>query len=111
MTTELVQFRTEAVMLPAIITNEGRKTSKRFLEFFAANIRNPNTRLAYMRAVAQFLDWCERRGASFQSIEPLHVAAYIEQLTKERAPMTVKQHLAGVRMMFDWMVTARVAWP
>jgi integrase/recombinase XerD len=97
-----------ALALPSIITREGKKTAKRFVEFFAANIRNPNTRLAYMRAVAQFLDWCEGRGASFHDIEPLHVAAYIEKLTKERAPMTVKQHLAAMRMMFDWMVTGGV---
>jgi site-specific recombinase XerD len=94
-----------ALMLPSIIVREGRKTQKRFLEFFAANIRNLNTRTAYIRAVVQFLDWCEGRGISFQAIEPLHVAAYVEQLTKERAPMTVKQHLAAMRMMFDWMVT------
>jgi integrase/recombinase XerD len=91
--------------LPDIITREGKRASRRFVEFFAANIRNQNTRTAYIRAVAQFLDWCEGRGATLQTIEPLHVAAYVELLTKERAPMTVKQHLAAVRMMFDWMVT------
>lgn len=32
------------------------------------------------------------------------VAAYIEQLTKDRATQTVKQHLAAIRMLFDWMV-------
>ena len=36
------------------------------------------------------------------------VAAYIEQLTKERAPQTVNQHLAGIRMMFDWLVIGQV---
>lgn len=108
MTTTLtkVENPSSAVLaLPNIIAREGKKTGKRFLEFFAASIRNPNTRLAYLRAVCLFLDWCEERGASFQTIEPLHVAAYIEQLTRERAPMTVKQHLAAIRMMFDWMVT------
>lgn len=34
----------------------------------------------------------------------MHVAAYIEKLTKERKPQTVKQHLAGIRMFFDWLV-------
>jgi site-specific recombinase XerD len=32
------------------------------------------------------------------------VAAYVEQLTKEREPQTVKQHLAAIRMLFDWLV-------
>ncbi len=35
--------------LPAIITNSGPAAPERFLEFFAANIRNPNTRRAYGR--------------------------------------------------------------
>lgn len=36
------------------------------------------------------------------------VAAYIEQLTHERAPQTVKQHLAAIRMLFDWLVIGQV---
>jgi len=97
-----------APALPAIITSEGRKATKRFLEFFTANIRNPNTRLSYMRATSAFLAWCEERGASLHQIEPVLVAAYIEQLTQERAPQTVKQHLAAIRMLFDWLVTGQV---
>lgn len=90
--------------LPAIISREGKHTTRRFFEFFTANIRNKNTRLSYYRAVARFLDWCERRGITLPNIEPMIVAAYIEQLTQERAPQTVKQHLAAIRMMFDWLV-------
>ena len=36
--------------------------AKRFLEFFAAQIRNPNTRKAYFRAVSRFAAWCESNG-------------------------------------------------
>ena len=36
------------------------------------------------------------------------VAAYIEQLTKTYAPATVKQHLAAIRMLFDWLVVGQV---
>jgi integrase/recombinase XerD len=97
-----------APALPTIITCEGRKATKRFLEFFTANIRNPNTRLSYTRAVGSFLAWCEEHGASLHQIEPMIVAAYIEQLTQERAPQTVKQHLAAIRMLFDWLVTGQV---
>ena len=93
-----------ALALPDIITREGKQTTKRFLEFFTANIRNKNTRAAYVRAVAQFLNWCDEHGAGLKEIEPMIVAAYIEQLTKDRAPQTVKQHLAAIRMLFDWMV-------
>ena len=53
----------------------------------AADIRNANTREAYARAVARFLEWCEARGLDIQSIEPLHVAAYIEALTPSEKVM------------------------
>jgi integrase/recombinase XerD len=38
----------------------------------------------------------------------LHVAAYIEQLGRERSAPTVKQHLAAIRMLFDWLVVGQV---
>jgi site-specific recombinase XerD len=97
-----------SAQLPALISREGRRTSKRFLEFFTVNIRNLNTRLAYAKAVGQFLAWCEERGQVLDGIEPMVVAAYIEQLTHERAPQTVKQHLAAIRMLFDWLVTGQI---
>jgi hypothetical protein len=40
--------------VPALIATAGEKASEHFLEFFAATIRNKNTRAAYMQAVAQF---------------------------------------------------------
>lgn len=90
--------------LPAIITREGQKTARRFLEFFTVNIRNKNTRLSYARAVAAFLAWCDERRQTLQTIEPMIVAAYIEELTNTHAPQTVKQNLAAIRMLFDWLV-------
>lgn len=36
------------------------------------------------------------------------VAAYTEELTRERSPATVKQHLAALRMLFDWLVVGQV---
>jgi site-specific recombinase XerD len=38
----------------------------------------------------------------------MHVAAYIENLAREMSPPSVKQHLACIRMMFDWLVTGQV---
>ena len=93
--------------LPALIQAAGPKASRRFLEFFAAQIRNPNTRAAYARAVGQFLTWCEDRGLTeLRQIEPLVVAAYIE--AHPGAPPTVKQHLAAIRVLFDWLVTGQI---
>ena len=41
-------------------------------------------------------------------VEPMHVAAYIEQLGSVASKPTVKQHLAAIRMLFDWMVTGQI---
>jgi hypothetical protein len=35
--------------LPKLVATAGERASMRFLEFFAANIRNPHTRRAYAR--------------------------------------------------------------
>ncbi|WP_156452155.1 site-specific integrase, partial [Novosphingobium sp. CCH12-A3] len=79
-------------------------TRLRFLEFFAVTIRNPHTRRAYMRAAGDFLAWCEARGvASLEAVQPLHVAAWVEALGRELAAPSVKQQLAGVRHLFDWL--------
>jgi len=85
------------------------KTAERFFEFFTANIRNKNTRRAYYKAVCRFSEWCEGRGLrDLAAVKPLHVAAYIEALAGELAKPTVKQHLAALRMLFDWLVVGHV---
>src|SRR5580704_14366815 len=48
-----------SVVIPAIIADAGEHAAKRFLEFFAATIRNRNTRMAYTTAVGRFFGWCE----------------------------------------------------
>jgi len=82
-------------------------TAERFMGFFAAHIRNPNTRRAYYRAVCAFSTWCEVNGIhTLTDVKPLHVAAYIEQL--DFAKPTIKQHLAAIRMVFDWLAVGNV---
>ena len=71
-------------LVPALVAAAGSDARTRFLEFFAAQIRNAHTRRAYAQATREFLDWCESAGvASIAEVTPLHVAAYIEQLTKD----------------------------
>src|SRR6516162_7438864 len=94
--------------LPAAITAAGPRTSERFIDFFTANIRNRNTRMAYAVAVRQFFDWCERRGLQLEAIRPTTVAAYIEQLGTDMAKPSVKQHLAAIRQLFDYLVTGGI---
>src|SRR5688500_5562362 len=95
-------------VVPALIADAGDGAARRFFEFFTANIPNPNTRAAYARAVAQFLRWCEARRLTLRSIEPIAVAAYVEQLQGRLATPSVKQHLAAIRMLLDWLVTGQV---
>ncbi len=95
--------------LPAVVAASDEKARTRFLEFFAAQIRNRHTRRAYAQATREFLAWCESAGvASIADVKPLHVAAYIEQLGRERSAPTVKQRLAAIRHLFDWLVTGQV---
>jgi integrase/recombinase XerD len=97
---------TKGSIVPALIADQGEHAARRFLEFFTANIRNKNTRAAYAQAVAQFLSWCEVRRLSLKAIEPITVAAYIE--SHPGADPTKKQHLAAIKMLFDWLVTGQV---
>jgi site-specific recombinase XerD len=97
------------IVVPRVVASAGDKATRRFLEFFAATIRNKNTRMAYYRAVGQFFAWCDQhRIGELADIEPLHVAAYIEALQDTMAKPTVKQHLAAIRMLFDWLVIGQV---
>jgi site-specific recombinase XerD len=109
-----------ALIVPAMIAEAGDRAAKRFLDFFAASIENDNTRLAYHRAVCSFFAWLDGHGiAELPDIEPFHVAAYLKALrvsdasdrvASERAAArpTVKQHLAAIRMLFDWLVVGQV---
>ena len=92
--------------LPAVIVDAGPVAVERFLEFFAASISNGRTRAAYGRAVGQFLSWCASRGLGLRAIAPLHVAAYIR--THPGSAPTVKQHLAAIRVLCDWLVVHQV---
>ena len=82
---------------------------RRFWEFFTVNIRNANTRHAYFKAVAGFATWCEEKSlGDLSGVTPMHVAAYVEQLGRTHSKPTVKQHLAAIRLLFDWLVTGHI---
>ena len=95
--------------VPALVTAAGVRASVRFLEFFAAAIRNPHTRRAYARAAADFLLWCEDRGVpSVTMVQPLHVAVWVELQARTKAAPTAKLRLAALRHLFDWLVVGQV---
>src|ERR1019366_8333891 len=105
---QLVPFRS-AGTYPALVVAAGDRSQVRFIEFFTANIRNRNTRRAYAQAVREFLGWSEdHRVASIAVVQPVHVAGYTEELTRERSAPTAKQRLAAIRHLFDWLVVGQV---
>jgi site-specific recombinase XerC len=106
-TTKVEVARTLSVV-PALIADAGEQASWRYVEFFTANIRNANTRRAHARACGSFLAWCEERGLTLPQIRPHDVGGYIEALQASMSAPSVKQQLAAIRMLFDWLVVGQV---
>ena len=98
-----------AHVVPVLIAEAGAQAGWRYVEFFAANIRNPHTRRAYYRAAEEFLAWCASACVpSIVAVQPVHVATWIEASTRKLAAPSVKQRLAALRQLFDWLVNGQV---
>jgi integrase/recombinase XerD len=95
-------------ILPAIVANAVDQAARRSIEIFTATIRNAKTRRAYARAVYDVFAWSDSLSLALADIEPVHVAAYIEQLALSKAAPAVKQHLAAITMLFDWLTTGGI---
>jgi site-specific recombinase XerD len=95
-------------LVPALIADAGDPAAWRYVEFFTANIRNPNTRRAYARACVNFFAWCDERGLTLTTIRAHDVATYIETRQLTHSAPDVKQQLAAVRMLFDWLITGQI---
>lgn len=95
--------------IPMLVGQAGERAGMRFLEFFTANIRNPNTRRAYARATDEFLTWCATVGVpSLAAVTSLHVSTWIELQLERLSVPSVKQRLAALRHLFDWLVVGQV---
>jgi site-specific recombinase XerD len=94
--------------LPTLFVADA-KAERRFFEFFTAHLANDHTRKAYLNAVKHFAAWCELQGLTqLATVQPIHIAAYIQTIKSHYAAPTVKQHLAAIRMLFDWLVVGHV---
>jgi site-specific recombinase XerD len=96
-----------AIVVPNVVADAGDRAAKRFANFFGS-IENDNTRAAYSRACALFFAWCDGRDLALADIEPIHVGAYVKVLGEKFEKPTVKQHLAAIKMLFDWLVVGQV---
>jgi len=108
-----------SLVVPAMIAEAGDRAARRFLDFFAASIENDNTAWPITGPSARS---SLGSGASYwraPRYRAFHVAAYIKALkvsdagnpaVKERAAArpTVKQHLAAIRMLFDWLIVGQI---
>ncbi|RVU81578.1 integrase [Leucothrix sargassi] len=95
--------------LPVVISNAGERATYRYVEFFTAQIRNPNTRRAYLGSTTQFFEWLQENNLAIEDVHSIHVATYIEILQQsDLSAPSVKQHLAAIRMLFDWLVTGHI---
>jgi integrase/recombinase XerD len=95
-------------LLPTLFRAD-EKAEQRFLEFFTAHLANDHTRKAYLNAMKSFAAWCDLQGLwELSSVQPIHVAAYIQTIKSHYAAPTVKQHLATIRMLFAWLVIGHV---
>ena len=45
---------------------------------------------------------------SIAAVQPVHIATWIETGARELAAPSVKQRLAAIRHLFDWLVTGQV---
>ncbi len=101
--------RVDGQQVPPILAQAGAEAWDHVADYFTAHIRNPNTRAADGRAVISFFWWCETHDRdSLRELRPVDIAAYVEEMAAHRAAPTVKQHLAAIRMLFDWLVVRQV---
>jgi site-specific recombinase XerD len=94
--------------VPTLFAEAGENSTRRLIEFFTAEIRNPHTRDAYARAVSRFDRWCQEQQLRLPQLTPVHVAAYVEAIGRELSRPSVKQHLAALRMLGDYLVVGQV---
>lgn len=108
LTTPLLPLVPTTPFVPTLFT-PNPQAQQRFVEFFTAHLANDHTRKAYVNAVKSFATWChEQHCTQLTSVTPVHIAAYIQTIKRQYAAPTVKQHLAALRMLFDWLVIGHV---
>jgi Phage integrase, N-terminal SAM-like domain len=100
--------RRSSFILPAIIADQGDKAAERFFTFFTDQIPNKNTREAYYRNVMRFFTWIEAQHLSLTTIKSYHVSAYLAELAASHSTPTVKQHLATLKTLFNWLITGQI---
>ena len=95
--------------LPALVAAAGERASMRFLEFCAANIRNPHTRRAYARAAEEFLavarmSTCRRSPQCSRCTSPHGLRPACASSPRRASSKGSRRSVT----CFDWLVTGQV---
>jgi len=78
-------------------------------EEWLANYRNPNTRRAYERDSAEYLDWCESAGVAALEARRIDLNRWLSSLiAKGRTDQTIHRKLAAVRGLYEFLVIEEV---
>ena len=104
---ELIVWAGQGIATPTLFA-ASPQSARRFWEFFTAEIPNDNTRKAYFCAIRRFDVWCGVRNLNLLRLQPILIAAYIKELQASLSVPSVKQHLAAIRMLFDYLVVGQV---
>ena len=73
----------DTYIVPALVAASGHDAIDRFLNFFATQIENDNTREAYLRAAREFLGWCERQGLNAPlEVHPICASIFCRSMSR-----------------------------
>ena len=96
---------------PLAVASASPNALHAILQFFAAELRNPNSRRAYIHAAQDFFRHAATMPASnrIDTITSLHVSSWVEAMMRDGlSPPTVKLRLAAVGTLFQSLVRERV---
>ena len=107
---QLAPLPSRSLPVPALVAAAGDQARIRFLEFFAANIRNPHTRRAYSRAVGGVSGVVRGRRRAVDRARCAIACRHLDRGADAAglAAPSVKQRLAALRHLFDWLVIGQV---
>ena len=96
---------------PTALASASENAKSAILQFFAAEVSNPNTRRSYLRAAEDFFHYVSNLngGDSLQTITSIHVASWIDHLGRVGlAVPTIKIRLAALRSLFDALAREQI---
>lgn len=97
--------------LPPALAKGSPDLLRGVLEFFAAEIRNPNTRRAYINAIEDFFSYASSLpgGDRLDTITPIHIASWLEHMGRVGLSVpTQKQRLAAVKRIFQSLTAQQI---